>query len=88
MQSSSSFAFVEKFRREVGEVGAAALEKKDKKMFEARKREELGLWEVKPQTMPLPMLVGVRKKQRAREKKAKELALASGMLVRSKRKNK
>lgn len=86
--SSSSFAFVEKFRREVGEVGAAALGKKDKKMFEARRRAELGMKEVKPQTMPLPMLVGVRKKQKERETKAKELALASGMLIKSKRKNK
>lgn len=86
--SSSSFAFVEKFRREVGEVGAAALGKKDKKMFEARRRAELGMKAVKPQTMPLPMLVGVRKKRKEREAKAKELALASGMLIKSKRKNK
>lgn len=86
--SSSAFAFVEKHRREVGDLGATALEKKDKKAFEARRRLEAGLKPLKSQKLPLPMLLGMRKKQRVRAGREKELALASGMLIRSKRKNK
>jgi Domain of unknown function (DUF4602) len=86
--ASSASAFVEKHRREVGELGATALEKKDQKAYEARRRLEQGCKRLKSQKLPLPMLLGMRKKQRARDVKAKELALASGMLIRSKRKSK
>lgn len=86
--SSSAFAFVEKHRREVGDLGAAALAKKDKKKFDARRRLEAGLKPLKSQKLPLPMLLGMRKKQRHRDIQEKDLALATGMLIRSKRKNK
>lgn len=87
-ESETAMVFVEKHRREVVELGATALAKKDRRAFEERQRREQGCRPLKQQKMPLPMLLGIRKKQRARETKAKELALASGMLIKSKRKNK
>jgi hypothetical protein len=74
-------------RRKQGGGGAAALEKGDRRAYEARRRVEQGCRVLKAQKMPLPMLLGVRKRQRAREGKARELARASGMVT-SKRKNK
>lgn len=88
VEHQSATAYVEQHRREVGELGASALSKRNKKEYEARKRLEQGCKVLKQQKMPLPMLLGVRKKQRQRDLKAKELALASGMLIRSKRRNK
>jgi hypothetical protein len=81
----SAHAFVEQHRREVNELGASGLSKKARRDFELRKRQALGCRAPKSQKMPLPMLLGIRKKQREREAKEKKQALASGMLIRSKR---
>jgi Domain of unknown function (DUF4602) len=81
-------SFVDEHRRDVSELGASALSKKDKRAYEARRRVEQGCLPLKEQTKPLPMLLGMRKKQRERDAIAKELALASGMLIRSKRRKK
>jgi hypothetical protein len=81
----SAHAFVEQHRREVNELGASGLSKKARRDFELRKRQALGCRAPKSQKMPLPMLLGIRKKQREREAKEKEQAIASGMLIRSKR---
>jgi hypothetical protein len=81
----SARGFVEHHKREVSELGASGLSKKARRDFELRKRQDLGCRAPKGQRMPLPMVLGILKKQREREAKEQQQALESGMLIRSKR---
>jgi Domain of unknown function (DUF4602) len=81
----SARGFVEHHKREVSELGASGLSKKARRDFELRQRQALGCRAPKGQRMPLPMVLGIRKKQREREAKEQQQALESGMLIRSKR---
>lgn len=77
--------YVDKYRREVGRFGSQALQKRDRKSFEAAERLRLGCRAPKNQKMPIATLIAKRKKQKSLAAKKKEMDLAAGMLVRSKR---
>lgn len=77
--------FVDSHRREVGRFGATALDKKNKRAFETAELVKLGCRPPKNQKMPIGLLQARRKKEKERAAEQKELDIASGMLIRSKR---
>lgn len=77
--------FVESHRREVNHFGATALHKRDRKAFETTERVRLGCRPPKPQKMPIGLLQAMRRNQKAREENQRQLDIASGMLIRCKR---
>lgn len=79
--------FVNSHRREVGRFGANALDKRNKRSFETAELVKLGCRPPKNEKMPIWLLQGRRKKEKERAAQQKELDLASGMLVRSKRRS-
>lgn len=85
MERVDAVRFVEQHRREVNWYGSKGLTKKDRKKFEMEERIKLGCRRPKNEKVPIGILQGMRKKEKERAKKQKELDLASGMLIRSKR---
>lgn len=81
-----AFQFVEEFRREVGQFGAQGLAKKDKQSYEMAQLIKLGCRPPKNEKIPIGMLIEDRKRKKIAEAKKKEMDIATGMLVRSKRK--
>lgn len=78
--------FVDSHRREVSRFGSRALDKRERKSFEAAEMIRLGCRRPKNPKMPIGLLIRKREKQKVRGAKKKEMDLATGMLVRSKRK--
>lgn len=78
--------FVDSHRREVGRFGSRALDKRERKSFDAAELIRLGCRPPKNNKIPIGLLIRKRQKQKVREAKKKEMDLATGMLVRSKRK--
>lgn len=77
--------FVDKHRREVGRFGSRALGKRDRKRYDTAELVKLGCRRPKNQKMPIGVLEETRKYIKMKEAQKKEMDLASGMLVRSKR---
>lgn len=77
--------FVNTFRREVGQFGSKALDKKRKRAYQTDELVKLGCRPPKNKKMPIGVLQEERRKEKERAAEEKELQLASGMLVRSKR---
>lgn len=77
--------YVESYRREVGRFGSQGLHKRDRKQYETAQLVSLGCRKPKNQKMPIGVLVKKREYQKTREERKKAMDLATGMLVRSKR---
>ena len=77
--------YVDKHRREVGQYGAQGLHKRDKQKFRQAELLKLGCRKPKAQKMPVATLIRKRQIQKFRDAKKKEMDLATGMLVRSRR---
>lgn len=77
--------YVDKHRREVGQYGAQGLHKHDKQKFRQAELLKLGCRKPKSQKMPIATLIRKRQIQKFRDTKKKEMDLATGMLVRSRR---
>lgn len=77
--------FVERHRFEVGALGSAALQKRQRKAYEAATLLRLGCRAPRNQKMPIGMLVGIRKKKKERDVKEREKKREEGVLISSKR---
>lgn len=84
-QELDAAEFVDSHRREIGRFGSQALHKYDRKSFEKAERIRLGCRQPKNQKVPIGLLITKRRKQNIKAAKKKEMDLATGMLVRSKR---
>ncbi|PXF48716.1 hypothetical protein BWQ96_01568 [Gracilariopsis chorda] len=78
--------FVDTHRREVGRFGSQALHRRDRNKYELAQLIKLGCRKPKGQKMPIALLQKHRKRNKMKAQKKKEQDLASGMLLRSKRK--
>lgn len=77
--------FVDAHRREIGRFGSKALDKRNKRAYEIEDLVKLGCRHPIKQKMPIGLLQHKRKKEKDRLAHEKEMNLASGMLIRSKR---
>lgn len=85
-ESLSAAAFVEQHRFEVGKLGARALEKRERKAYEAAMLLRLGCRPPRNQKMPIGLLIEQRSKEKARALEDREKKREEGVLISSKRK--
>ncbi len=78
---------VERFRHEVGALGAAGLQKRERKAYDEAVLDRLGFRRPKNQKMPLTLLEEQRRKEKLRLQQEKEKKLEEGVLLSAKRKN-
>ena len=78
--------YVERHRGIIGKLGAAGLNKRERRAYETAQLVKLGCRKPKNQKMPISMLANQRRNEKKRAKQKKELDLVTGMLVRVKRK--
>lgn len=86
VESIDARQFVEQHRSEIGQFGSRGLHKRDRKQYETAHLVKLGCRRPKNQKMPIGVLVKKRRYQNIREQKKKDMDIATGMLVRTKRK--
>lgn len=78
--------YVDTHRREVGRFGSQGLDKRDKRAYQTAQLVKLGCKPPKNPKMPIGLLQRVRQRQSQRQQEKKEMDIATGMLVRSRRK--
>ncbi|CAN8068017.1 unnamed protein product [Agarophyton chilense] len=77
--------FVNAHRTEVGDFGSQALRRRDRKKYHTAKLVKLGCRPPKNQKMPIGLLQKRRKREKLNAQKQKKRDLATGMLLRIKR---
>eukprot|EP00171_Calliarthron_tuberculosum_P003435 IDg3435t1 len=78
-------AYVERHRFEVGALGSAALQKRQRKAYESATLLRLGCRAPKNQKLPIGTLVGMRKKKKERHVKEREKKREEGLYTQERR---
>lgn len=78
--------FVERFRHEVGALGAGGLQKRQRKAYDEALLTRLGFREPRRQKIPLTILEGMRRAEKKRQEKEKEKKREEGVLLSVKKK--
>ena len=85
-EANNAAQLVERYRHEVGALGAAGLQKRERRAYDDTVLDRLGFCKAPNQKMPLTLLERVRRKEKEQLEKDKAERREQGLLISTKRK--